>query len=258
MSAFCEDDQAVARYPQGIFGEARPADVPLIYCLQWGANVQGSERMTIFQSAKELTDTAYKDRLRVVFMPHCTQKTTLPDMQEFRKLFKYYSVPPDVLTERMRSVNHSFGSSQAIDSEAQISWCHFLCRNINLYSGKIQKVDYLRNGKGGQTQTSSAFDLWIMCDFFLHVAEDKSVTLLCFGAPMMVFRRFEDLLAKTSWEDVLLEPYLLYVIVFDELHQLLNSLILGNANSVMTIHRAAASKANATTLSFRQLHKIQQ
>jgi hypothetical protein len=127
-----------------------------------------------------------------------------------------------------------------------------------LYSGKIQKVDYLRNGKGGQTQTSSAFDLWIMCDFFLHVAEDKSVTLLCFGAPMMVFRRFEDLLAKTSWEDVLLEPYLLYVIVFDELHQLLNSLILGNANSVMTIHRAAASKANATTLSFRQLHKIQQ
>jgi hypothetical protein len=122
MSAFCEDDESITKYPQGIFGRRRPEDSPLIRCLQWGDNVQDSERDTTFQSAKELTNTASKDRLRVVFMLNCTGKTSPPDVQEFKKLFKYYSVPSDMLTDRMRSVNHSFGSSQAIESKAQISW----------------------------------------------------------------------------------------------------------------------------------------
>jgi hypothetical protein len=122
MSAFCEDDESITKYPQGIFGRLRPEDSPLIRCLQWGDNVQDSERDTTFQSAKELTNTASKDRLRVVFMLNCTGKTSPPDVQEFKKLFKYYSVPSDMLTDRMRSVNHSFGSSQAIESKAQISW----------------------------------------------------------------------------------------------------------------------------------------
>ena len=257
MSAFCEDDESTAKYPQGIYGKPRPEKSPLIQCLQWGDDVQDSERSINFQSAKELTDTAAKNRLRVVFMPNCTQATSGPDVQEFKKLYKYYSVPSEVLTERMRSVNHAFGSSPAIDSEAQVSWCHFLCRQIDVRGSKIQNFGYLRDEKGGQSQSSSALNLWIMCDFFLHVAEDKSVTLLCFGVPDLVFLRFEKLLAKASWKDVLQEPYLLYVIVFDELHELFDSLSKVLALALRKVEEAAISQAGAPPLSFRQLHEVQ-
>ena len=100
MSAFCEDDESIAKYPQGIYSKPRPENSPLIRCLQWGDNVKDSERDATFQSAKELTDTASKDRLRVVFMLNCTGKISPLDVQELKKLFKYFSVPSDVLTER--------------------------------------------------------------------------------------------------------------------------------------------------------------
>jgi hypothetical protein len=259
MSEFCEDDQAVARYPQGIFGWPRPQNLPLIRCLQWGADVQDSERDITLQTANELTDTAVKDRLRVVFMPTRTQATSAPDVLEFKKLFKCYSVPSDVLTERTRSVNHSFGSSQAIDSKAQISWCRFVCRNINVYSGKIQKVDYLRNDKGGQIQTSSSLNLWITCDIFLHAAEDKSVTLICFGALDSVSLRFEKLLTKKSWDDVLQVPYLLYPIVFDELHEVFDSLgkVLALPLRKVEVDGAAIGQAGPPSLTFRHTQEVQ-
>jgi hypothetical protein len=258
MSAFCEDDESTAKYPQGIYGKPRLERSPLIQCLQWGDDVQDSERSINFQSAKELTDTAAKNRLRVVFMPNCTQSTSGPDVQEFKKLFKYYSVPSVVLSERMRSVNHAFGSSQAIDSEAQISWCHFLCRKIviDVRGSKIQNFGYLRDEKGGQSQKPSALNLWIMCDFFLHVAEDKSVTLLCFGVPDPVILRFEKLLVKSSWKDVLQEPFLLFVIVFDELHEVFDSLSKMLALALRVVEETAISHAGAA-LSFQQLHEAQ-
>jgi len=256
MSAFCEDYESVAKYPQGIFGKPRPENSPLIRCLQWGDNVQGSERDVTFQSAKELTDKASNDRLRVVFMPNCTRETTLPDVQEFKKIFKYYSVPSDVLTERMRSVNHAFGSSQAIESEAHISWCHFLCRQIDVHGSKIQDYGFLRDETGEQSQ-SDVSKLWIMCDFFLHVSKDKRVTLLCFGVPDLVVHRFERLLTKTSWGDVLQEPYLLYAIVFDELHEIFDSLSKVLTTAFKKVEGAVIGQASAPPLNFRQLHEIQ-
>jgi hypothetical protein len=257
MSTFCEDDESIAKYPQGIFGKARHENSPLIRCLQWGDNVQGSERDVTFQSAKELTDTASKDRLRVVFMTNCTRETTPPDVREFKKLFKYYSVPSDVLTERMRSVNHAFGSSQAIESEAQISWCHFLCRQIEVYDGTIKRFDYLLDEKQNLSKSSNALNLWIMCDFFLHVTKDRSVTLLCFGVPPTIVLRFEKLLAKASWDDVLEEPFLLFVIILDELHDIFNSLSTILAVALRKVEEAAISQAGAPSLNFHQLHEIQ-
>jgi hypothetical protein len=257
MSDFCEDDQRAAQYPQGIFGRPRPQNSPLIRCLQWGANVQNNERDITFQSANELTDTAVEDRLRVIFMPNCTQATSDPDVQEFKKLYKYYSVPSDVLTERTRMVNHSFGSSQAIDNGAHISWCHFVCRKDDMQGRMIWSRGYLPgNYKGGQPQTSSGLDRWIRCDFFLHVAEDKSVTLLCFGAPDSISLRFENIVAKTSWIDVLQEPNLLFVIIFDELHEIFD---LSSRTLMTSLNRVnnTFNKASAAKSSFEQLHYVQ-
>jgi hypothetical protein len=185
MSEFCEDDQAVARYPQGIFGWPRPQNLPLIRCLQWGADVQDSERDITLQTANELTDTAVKDRLRVVFMPTRTQATSAPDVLEFKKLFKCYS--------------------------------------------------------------------------FLHAAEDKSVTLICFGALDSVSLRFEKLLTKKSWDDVLQEPYLLYPIVFDELHEVFDSLgkVLALPLRKVEVDGAAIGQAGPPSLTFRHTQEVQ-
>lgn len=257
MSAFCEDARNLARYPDGIFGEPREARTPLIRCLQWGDNLQDSERNINFQSANELTNTAAADRLRVVFLSNCSEKTSVADKQEFKRLFKHYSVPSEVLAERMRSVNHAFGSSKAIGSEAQIAWCHFLCRQIDVRGSKIQNSGYLRNEQGGQTQNSSASRLWIMCDFFLHVAEDKTVTLLCFGTPEPIVQRFEELLDKDSWRDILEEPYLLFAIIFDELHNIFDELSKDLGLALRKVEQAALNQAGAPQLSFRDLHEVQ-
>lgn len=257
MSAFCEDDRRIALYPHGIFGQPRDEKSPFLRCLQWGGNIQDGERDVDFRSAKELIDTAAPDRLRVVFLSNCSEKTSIADRGEFMKLFKHYAVPSEVLTERMRSVNHAFGSSKAIGTDAEIAWCHFLCRQIDVRGAKIQNFGYLRNEQGGQNQTSSALNLWIMCDFFLHIASDNVVTLLCFGAPKGIVERFEALLGKNSWNDALQEPYLLFTILFDELHDVFDTLSKNLGFALRKVEEAAINKAGEPQLSFKDLHEVQ-
>lgn len=257
MSAFCEDDRKVTLYPFGIFGQPRDEKSSFLRCLQWSGNIQDNERDVDFQSAKELIDTAAPDRLRVVFLSNCSEKTSIADRGEFKKLFRHYAVPSEVLTERMRSVNHAFGSSTAIGTDAEIAWCHFLCRQIDVRGAKIQNFGYLRNEQGGQNQSSSALNLWIMCDFFLHIASDKAVTLLCFGAPKGIVERFECLLGKPSWNDVLQEPYLLFTIIFDELHDVFDTLSKNLGFALRKVEEAAINKAGEPQLSFKDLHEVQ-
>ncbi|GAB7329926.1 hypothetical protein MBLNU13_g01631t1 [Cladosporium sp. NU13] len=243
MSGFCEDDRKVAEYPKGIFGEPRDEKSPFIRCLQWASNIKDSERDIDLHSAKELIDTEHPNRLRVVLLTNCSQKTSGPDLEEFMKLYKHYSVPSEVLTERMRSVNHSFGSATAIGTDAEIAWFHFLCRQVE-GSGR-QAFTYLRNDQGGQNQSSGALSLWITCDFFLHVAKDKTVTLLCFGAPKGAIQRFEKLRENRFWEDALHEPYLLFAIIFDELHEMFDGLSKVLAVAIRKVEETAIKQARA-------------
>jgi hypothetical protein len=257
MSAFCEDSRNVKLYPKGIFGEPRDEKSSFLRCLQWASNIQDSERDVDFHSSQELIDTAAPSRLQVAFLSNCSDKTSKPDLEQFRKLNEHFAVPSEVLTERMRSVNHAFGSSTAVGTGAEIAWCHFLCRQIDVRGAKIQNFGYLRNEQGGQNQTSSALNLWIMCDFFLHVESNKTVTLLCFGAPDSIVNRFEELLNKPSWNDVLQEPYLLLTIVFDELHDLFDTLSKKLAFALRKVEEAAINQAGAPQSSFKDLHEVQ-
>lgn len=249
MSAFCEDSRKVAQYPEGIFGERRDEKTPFMRCLQWGNNVPDGERDVTFDFAQELTSSAAEERLRVVFLANCSKKTSGPDLEEFMKIYKHYGVPSDVLTERMRSVNHSFGSSTTIGTDAEIAWCHFLCRRLD-FSGS-----FLRNEQGGLNKAS--LNLWLMTDFFLHAAKDKTVTLFCFGAPDGIVDRFEELLDKSSWRDILEEPYLLWAIIFDELHDFFDTLSMQLAKIVRDVEGAAVNESRAPKLPFKTLQEFQ-
>jgi hypothetical protein len=131
-----------------------------------------------------------------------------------------------------------------------------------------QDLGYLRHGtENGQKADPSK--MWTMCDFFLHVkpavagnSEPKTVTLLCFGAPDEVVQRFISLQDKASWKETLAEPYLLFDVLFDELHGVFDKAVweLGkavNPEEKLALERADGDGKHKSSASFLNLHNIQ-
>ena len=63
---------------------------------------------------------------------------------------------------------------------------------------------------------------WNRAGFFLTWAASSPVasqiTLICFGAPYSLIGRFERLATHPQWQDLLTDPYGLFVIVLNELY----------------------------------------
>jgi hypothetical protein len=267
MSAFCEDVRQLDKYPNGIIGKPRPRDVPLIECLQWSDTGHG--RLS-FATVQEFIDAeaASQCALRVAFLPIAPVTDDEGEAEEFRALFKHYSVPSAVAAERMRNVGFSFGTLRNRSDKSEATWFHFLCRKVDIKDGKIQDLGYLRHGtENGQKADPSK--MWTMCDFFLHIkpavagnSERKIVTLLCFGAPDEILQRFVSLQVKTSWKDALVEPYLLFDVLFDELHGVLDKAVWELSKAVnpeekLALERADGDGKHESSASFLNLHNIQ-
>lgn len=268
MSAFCEDVRQLERYPDGIIGKPRAHDVPLIECLQWSDTQRGK---VPFATVQEFIDaeSASQSGLRVAFLPIAPVKDDENEAKEFRKLFKHYSVPSAVPAERMRNVGFSFGALRNRRDRSEAAWFHFLCRKVDIFEGKIQDLGYLRHGtEDGHKADPSK--MWTMCDFFLHVkpavpndGERKIVTLLCFGAPEEIQNRFASLLEdKLAWTDTIAEPYLLFDVLFDELHGVFDNAVWELSKAVnpeekMALERADSDAKHESSWSFLNLHNIQ-
>ncbi|KAL1588768.1 hypothetical protein WHR41_02574 [Cladosporium halotolerans] len=277
MSAFCEDDRQLERYPNGLIGKPRPKGEPFIRCLQWGdkADLPWDDRDRTFDSVQDLTASlsTSRSRLRVVLLPLAPQQHDADEAQQFRALFRHYSVPSAVPAERMRNVSHAFGASRVLgESEVEIAWFHFLCRNVFVdESGAIRDLGYLQDDhKAGVCKDPSM--LWIMCDFFLHVEPagwgldgEKVVTLLCFGAPSEVVEHFQRLLGNRAWSDITEEPYLLFEVLFNDLHEVYDQAVWKLSRAVNPAEREAVQRAgdlgkygrDFSDFSFRHLNNIQ-
>jgi hypothetical protein len=267
MSAFCEDVRQLERYPNGIIGKARAEGVPLIECLQWSDTRQATASSATVQEFIA-AESASQYTLRVAFLPIAPAEGNNDEAQEFQELFKHYSVPSAVPAERMRNVGFSFGTLRNRSDKSEAMWFHFLCRKVDIEEGKIQDLGYLRHGtENGQKADPSK--MWTMCDFFLHVkpavagnSEPKTVTLLCFGAPDEVVQRFISLQDKASWKETLAEPYLLFDVLFDELHGVFDKAVweLGkavNPEEKLALERADGDGKHKSSASFLNLHNIQ-
>jgi hypothetical protein len=267
MSAFCEDIRQPQRYPDEIFGKSRPDGAPLIDCLKWSDGHHGRSQ---FKSIQEFVDadSASEHALRVVLLPVAPTEGDKTEAKEFRTLFSHYSIPSAVPAERMRNVGFSFGTYKDRSNKSDGTWIHFLCRKIEIERGVIQDLGYLRYGiQQGRKPNPSR--MWIMCDFYLHVrpssvgnSDRKTVTLLCFGAPNEILDRFENLRDLDEWQDILSEPYLLFDIVFDELHDVFDKIVWELSKAVnpeerMALERAGRSAKQESNLSFQNLHNIQ-
>lgn len=281
MSDFCEDERQLKRYPNGLIGKPRGENEPFIRCLQWGEKVPVADKSQNFSSVSNLMTTlsSSKSRLRIVFVPIAPLGQNEAEAEEFRQLFRHYSIPSAVPAERMRNVSHAFGTSTALRKDLEFAWFHFLCRNVEfdaekLLQGKkeIRDLGYLQDAhKSGQWKDDPR-KLWIMCDFFLHIkppsADDlaeKTVTLLCFGAPDNVFDRFEGLLERASWVDITQEPYLLFDLLFNELHEVYDQAVWKLSQAVNPAEKEALERAGElgnygrdfSDFNFRPLHNIQ-
>ena len=91
------------------------------------------------------------------------------------------------------------------------------------------------------------------------------MTLLYFGAPQHIFDRFAMMSCHTAWKDILTEPYLLFDVLFDELHGIFDTAVWEMSRAVNPEEKMALERANAiakpgNTLSsqrIQNLHNIQ-
>jgi hypothetical protein len=145
MSAFCEDVRQLARYPNGIIGRPRAHGVPLIECLQWSDNQQGTTSFATVQDFIK-AESASRYALRVALLPIVPVGGSESEAEEFRALFQHYSIPSAVPAGRMRNASFSFGTSRNGKEKSEASWFHFFCRKVEILDGKIQNLGYLRHG----------------------------------------------------------------------------------------------------------------
>lgn len=267
MSAFCEDRRQILKYPNGIIGKPRPADVPLIECLQWSDidhHASSFETVQDFIGAKSTPGNT----LRVAFLPVGPAMGDYHEAQQYRRLFEHYSVPSTVPAERMRNVGMSFGTTRNHTDKSEGVWFHFLCRRVEIQNGIIQGPSHLKHGSAGQNK-GSPFKMWYMADFYLHISPDseedcdnRTLTLLNFGAPIELSERFNSLLNQdqNAWKDVLGEPYLLFDILFDELHGVFDRAVWELSKVVQPEEKKALQRADLAgerRLDFQNLHDAQ-
>ncbi|KAJ6441564.1 Flavonol synthase/flavanone 3-hydroxylase [Purpureocillium lavendulum] len=162
-----------------------------------------------------------KAQLRIVFSALHGGGQGEEWLASFLELFRILHVPSDFTTERTQSVCHSFG--RRTDRHGRCSWFHFLFKNISVRRerGKMPEVDLRIPGRWQQRGAASlpqADYSWLVASFFLRVHAHGGVTLVCFGAPPHVRRRFELLVENGGWGDVRSNPYVLFDVLLEGLY----------------------------------------
>ncbi|KAK3936411.1 hypothetical protein QBC46DRAFT_419304 [Diplogelasinospora grovesii] len=198
-----------------------------------------------------ITDPGYLNNnpceLRIIFAPlDLPQKA---NYEIFVRLFTNLAVPSTFVTERVKSVCHSFGSQR--DPHGTCTWFHFLCKNISVTQSQNVPISHPNSAPpvaaGGRPEIryhpeadtvmlelgniphpnpARAIPLpqadysYLRSGFFLRVSPKGDITLVCFGTTEGVWNRFNELfrLPDRSWvDDVKAEPHILFDIILDGL-----------------------------------------
>lgn len=153
-------------------------------------------------------------QLRIICAPYQAQDAE--GNAELKSLMDHYAVPATVWTERTQSVTHSFGTQTVGNGSVELTWNHYLSRVISI-------------GVDENARTSVVSSSWVKSDYILHVrqshhsgAQDRFVTLLCFGAPPAVIQCFRALESNGNWHDITKEPFLLFDMIYTELFVLVD------------------------------------
>ena len=153
-------------------------------------------------------------QLRIICAPY--EARSPEGNAELKSMMDHYKVPAAVQTDRARSVTHSFGTQTVMDGSIELAWNHFLNSNISIRADENARVNV-------------AGSSWIMSDYMLHVQrsqqagqQDRSVTLLCFGAPPAVIQCFRHLESNGNWHSIYDEPFLGFDVIYTALFLLVD------------------------------------
>lgn len=274
MPPFCEDDRRFVQYLDINFDEIREPNTPFFECMQWDdrhTTAQASQISTDMHSFIERTKQP-ETALRVVFLPFRPAKHDVAEIHFFESIIEPFSIPSAVFAERVQFAGYSFGSATLDERNTEIAWCQFVSRNVEVEDGLIRDLEYWNDNK--ITQAVSRIRLWTNCDFYLHIRRkstqpkerEEAVTLFCFGAPNTVRERFCRLHRSRGriWPEIVETPYLLFDVLFDELHALIDR-SAWNLHGVVALEEEQALKLvfdsehfdAGMKRSFRNLHNIQ-
>ncbi|KAH8753729.1 hypothetical protein F5882DRAFT_308635 [Hyaloscypha sp. PMI_1271] len=132
-------------------------------------------------------------------------------------LFTYYQFPVGFLTERLRSVDHSFGSC----SRPTHVWFHFLCKDITFNANRQLKIQNpVSNTRKNTNQLSQEDHCWHRSGFMLcsqsnPASQKKEVAFICFGAHAWIKRCLNEGL---QWKEIINDPTALFSMIFQELY----------------------------------------
>lgn len=196
--------------------------------------------------------------LRVLFLP--LSPKTSSEAEGFAQLSQHFSIPSAVFTEERQSVAYGFRAAKASADDADIAWCYFMSAGESpVVVPRRNRNNYVGPGSGST---------WIRSSFFLHVRsgpinsdQASRVTLLCFGTQDCLVERFSRLLSNRAWSDILLEPYLLFDIIYNELFVLEDDLAWTLAKRFRPLEHDTLGLARAQSeiemnVDFHSLHDI--
>ncbi|PGH17453.1 hypothetical protein AJ79_01053 [Helicocarpus griseus UAMH5409] len=183
-----------------------------------------------FMPVRELVERSSSASLRIIFAP--LDRATRPYAADLLMLFRHFRVPSAFIDDNPRSVTLSFGASED-GAGGDCAWFHYLCKNITTHRSPANNQVYISGVLSGEPQFTQGDDSWILCKYFLRwdsgpeSASAGQVTLICFGVPPLSNLRLRLSRLPSTWEEVLIDPYALFVIALDELSVQQDALVWG-------------------------------
>ncbi|KAK5997561.1 Notoamide biosynthesis cluster M'-like protein [Cladobotryum mycophilum] len=187
------------------------------------------------------------------------QRGTLPQMTE---LFSSLDIPSEFSTERARSVSHSFGERS--NENGFSAWFHFLCKNIDIKQEGNSPPEIDSQAASLEPNTSilpQADYSYQRSGFFLQGQNDGSATLVCFGPGPLVRKRLEDFVTSRAWEDVVVNPYILFDLVLEGLYGQVDDTVWNMRSvfgplehSVLELANSSRTKSASSKIPFTALH----
>ncbi|EHK17602.1 uncharacterized protein TRIVIDRAFT_129164, partial [Trichoderma virens Gv29-8] len=125
-------------------------------------------------------------------------------------------IPHDFTAERARSTTHSF-SRRSDENNGFSSWFRFSSISVALAGADDESPD----SEGDVTERTPLAEKFPEREsaFFLQASNDACTTSVCFGAGPGVKKRMHDLVKSQGWTDIGINPYILFDVALEGLHE---------------------------------------
>ncbi|KAJ5646843.1 hypothetical protein N7490_003215 [Penicillium lividum] len=162
-------------------------------------------------------------------------------------LYKHYSIPGAFVSERLRNVACSFGTTYGQDG-VKYCWFHFLCKNVPIEdrNGVKEIVNQNHSEDYEETIISNADFSWWRSAYCLITKpegpnqEPSEVTLLSFGPELLLLNRLKDISKRASGQEILKDPYSLFNVVFEVLYERMD-ILTWNIADVFSYYEMAST-----------------